>query len=185
VAGIDLFVQSHWFTHIPVPIQQNLVGEGLFCFPIATLVLYSIWSFSLANLATHLLQANGWCWGAGFLVVLVCACFGIMILSGGELRSFGCFSHFMIAMGLALAITHLDIFAPLKDMLGPLGRVGLLIFILHRPILHLVFRGGNESFLAETLAVLMMALALGLGLLMGLHRDRDARFSRALRFFGF
>jgi len=91
----------------------------------------------------------------------------------------------MIAMGLSLAITQVAIFAPLKDMLGPLGRVGLLIFILHRPILHLVFCGGNESFLAETLAVLMMALALGLGVLMGMHRDRNAQLSRALRFFGF
>jgi hypothetical protein len=185
VAGIDLFVQSHWFTLIPVPIQQSLTGGGLFFFPIVTFVVYSIWSFSLANLAIQLLRANGWYLGSGLLVVLVCVCFGIMVLSGGELRSFGCLSHFMTAIGFAFAITQLAIFAPLKDMLGPLGHVGLLIFILHRPILHLVFGGGNESFLAETLAVLMMAFALGLGLLLGLYRDRNARFSRALRFFGF
>jgi hypothetical protein len=185
VAGIDLFVESHWFMHIPIPIQESLIGGGLFFFPVVTLVLYSIWSFSLANLATQLLRANGWFRGAWLLVVLLSACFGITILSGGELRSFGCFGHFLIAIGLSLVVSQIAAFAPLRDTLGSLGRVGLLIFILHRPILHLVFCGGNENFAAETLAVLMMTFALGLGLLMGLHRDRHARFSHALRLLGF
>jgi hypothetical protein len=184
--GFDLLMQydGKWIG-LSAEVRQWLKAGGLFGFPVVPLVLYSIWLFCQANLAIKVSVTEGR-WGVTALfAVLVGSSFAILMLGCRQLTCINLLTRFGVSIGIAMVIAEMGVFATPKALLGALGRVGLLVFIFHRPIIHIISNQFNEILSAPGLATVMIGLSLGPGLLVGIYRDRNARFSRALRNFWF
>jgi hypothetical protein len=186
IVGFDLLLRGDgkWIA-VPSGLRQWLKDGGLFGFPVVPLVLYSFWIFSQANLAKQVYWTKGLRGVIALFAVLVGGSLVIVMLDSRPLECIRWLTRFGMIIGIAIMIGKVRIFAAPKAVLGGLGRIGLFVFILHRPVLHIIFHALGGILSGPDLATVMMVLCLGAGLTVGIYRDRNAHFSLALRKWGF
>jgi hypothetical protein len=190
------FRLSHWslliiFTlaNLAVPgIRQLMPGifNHIIIYQLITLVLLAIWSFGLGVFfKKQVLQVSSW-----RVIMPISFCFLVAINLFPNIRTFipNFFiniNEFVFGLGIAFIFASLKILVPFKYVLSVLGRSSLLVFIIHRPMIHaLIILGSDKAGTAEFGAFIMTIVFIAC-VVMCLIKENNPKISKGLKRIGF